>query len=58
MSELLTIIALCTIFGYGFFLGWWARGKCLSRLERFNEALCKLDRGEIKITIDETRKGL
>lgn len=52
MSSILVAIAICTIFGYGFLLGWWARGKALSNLERFNEALMRVERGEVRVVAE------
>jgi hypothetical protein len=56
MSEILTIVAICAIFGYGFFMGWWARGKALRGIEQSLEAWRKLGeaikRGE-KLTVTE-----
>lgn len=56
MSEILTIVFVCTIFGYGFYLGWWARGKALRGIEHSLDAWRKLGealaRGE-ELTVTE-----
>lgn len=53
---ILPAIGLCAIFGYGFFLGWWARGKALRGIEHSLDAWRKLGealaRGE-ELTVTE-----
>lgn len=57
-----TVLVLCCCFGYGFWLGWWARGQRLSALEHICEALAnkrlvtidhKKNQAEIKNLPDE-----
>lgn len=47
MSGIGLAIAACTLVGYAFFLGWWARGKALSDGERLVKILSRVTIQEI-----------
>jgi len=41
MNDFAVAIVLCSCFGYGFWLGWWARSQKLTGQQRLIEALAK-----------------